>query len=64
MLNFVDGLAVFVILSICLVSEIYRWKRRGATASNRPAIVPWWLPWLGNAIQYGKNPHRFLEFCR
>ncbi|KAF8490601.1 cytochrome P450 [Gautieria morchelliformis] len=60
-----DGLnAVFIILSIGLLSELHRWKRRGSAASNRPAIVPWWLPWLGNAIQYGKNPRRFLESCR
>lgn len=67
MLKFLDGLAVFVILSIGLLSEIHRWKRCGSTAfnrPNRPAIVPWWVPWLGNAIQYGRNPTQFVEFCR
>ena len=67
MLKFLDGLAVFVILSIGLLYEIHRWKRCGSTAfnrPNRPAIVPWWVPWLGNAIQYGRNPTQFVEFCR
>ena len=31
---------------------------------NEPPIVPSYIPYLGSALSFGSNPHKFLETCR
>ncbi|KAF2865707.1 cytochrome P450 51A [Massariosphaeria phaeospora] len=31
---------------------------------SEPPVIFHWLPFIGNAVSYGVNPHRFLASCR
>ena len=58
-------------LSLAAVILASLWFRRGNVAYgaatkgfNLPPIVPYSIPFLGSAIQYGMDPVVFLKDCR
>lgn len=51
--------SAFIVLCIVyFVSNIVR--QLIFTNENGPPIVFHWIPWLGSAVTYGKEPYKFL----
>ena len=59
LLNPKDNLVNFLVLTcIILISFVYLLSRK---ANKYPPICKGWIPWLGCAIEFGKQPLDFIE---
>ena len=61
---------VAVILSVCGCTFVFTtWRFRlsstsygnGGREGKEPPTLPYYIPWLGNLLEYLINPHRFLK---
>ncbi|KAI0092370.1 cytochrome P450 [Irpex rosettiformis] len=50
----------WAILAVVTVSRMLRPHRK----QWRPPVIPYWIPYLGSALQYGKDPIGFLNKCK
>lgn len=51
---------------VCILPFIYSllWQLVYSFRNDRPPLVFYWLPGLGSAIQYGKDPYKFFQDCQ
>ncbi|XP_062336830.1 cytochrome P450 7B1 isoform X1 [Osmerus eperlanus] len=50
------ALVFLVLISLCLFSRLVGRKRR----DDEPPLITGWIPYLGKAVEFGKNAHMFL----
>ena len=59
LLNPKENLANFLVLTcLILISIVYFKTRR---PSSYPPVCKGWIPWLGCAVEFGKQPLDFIE---
>nr|CAB3235938.1 25-hydroxycholesterol 7-alpha-hydroxylase-like [Phallusia mammillata] len=57
-------LSVLTTIFMLIFGGYFLWfvtKRRNK--SSEPPIVPYWIPWLGQGLNYQKNPFTFVQAC-
>ena len=51
---------VSAFLVLCTVYFLSNIVRQLFPNKNEPPVVFHWIPWLGSAVTYGKEPYKFL----
>lgn len=67
LLQYVNDLSLTQKLTIvCILPFIYSltWQLIYSFRNDRPPLVFYWLPGLGSAIEYGKDPYVFFQDCQ
>lgn len=52
---------VLVISAVVVVIVVLLYPRRD---SYEPPWMPYWLPWVGNAIEFGRAPLLYIDYAR
>lgn len=55
------GLLVLLIMTVAY-SQV--WQVLYGRRKDRVPLVHYWIPWLGNAAEFGMNPYGFYQRCR
>ncbi|KAG8900376.1 Cytochrome P450 7B1 [Tulasnella sp. 403] len=54
-----------IVATIAIAAILLGYQRSiSKKASGRPPVVPYWIPWLGSAIELGKDPDGFFRKAR
>ncbi|EMD31509.1 hypothetical protein CERSUDRAFT_119728 [Gelatoporia subvermispora B] len=50
-----------VALVLFVAGVLFFYVKQQSSGLHRPPRVPYWIPWLGSAIEMGRNPDAFFE---